>query len=96
MAKYVQSFKDFITEAAAWDDANKRLIDKYFVSFDEKEKYELRDFIASVIKRINKKDLDRDELLKVIMSCKNKVAHNHPRNALLKCVLAHYDIEITD
>ncbi|MCB9196595.1 MAG: hypothetical protein H6598_10260 [Flavobacteriales bacterium] len=96
MGEYIKTFNEFITEAAKWDDTSKRFIDKYFVSFHDDEKYEVRDFIYSVVRRINNEDIDKEELLAVINDCKDKIAHNHPRRDLLICVLSHYGIEIKE
>ena len=96
MEKYIKTFREFITEAAEWDDENKRFIDKYFVSFDDEEEYEVRDFIKRVLQRLGNPDIDKDEVLAVMNKCKDQIPHNNPRKDLIRCVLSHYDIEITE
>lgn len=98
MTRKIKKFSDFLTEAAEWDDTSKRQIDKFFVSFDSKENYEVRDFIHVVLITLAKYGitLDANELSKVVISCKDKIAHNNPRKALFKCVLANYGIDIED
>lgn len=97
----IKTFSEFrlLTESADWDDATKKYIDSFFVSFDEKEQYEPRDLCnyleVVLVAHINKVP-SRDELMEVILSCKDKVAHNHPRLQLLKCVLSQYGINIED
>lgn len=97
MAKYVKKYADFIKEAADWDDVTKKQIDSYFVSFDKDEKYEVHDFIGAVqeiIYKALKKNVNDEEILDVMMSCKTKIAHNNPRKQLMQCVLSHYEIAI--
>ena len=96
MGKYVKTFDEFITEAAEWDDTTKRYIDKYFVSFDDKEKYELAPVLKAVMRRLKNEDISEEDILKTMNDCKNKIPRNNPRKQLIKCVLAKYGIEITD
>jgi len=98
MAKKIKRFSDFIKEAADWDDTSKRYIDKFFVSFDEDEQYEVRDFIKVVFATLQQYgiDVDPEELERVVWSCKDKIPHNNPRKALFQCVMKHYGVEITD
>ncbi len=97
MAKYIKKYADFIKEAAEWDDTTKRRIDSYFVSFDKDEKYELHDFIdvvQEIIFKALERNVDEGEIIDVMMNCKTKIPHNHPRKQLMQCVLAHFEITI--
>lgn len=98
MGKHVKTYKEFLKEAASWDKTQYRYIDKFFVSFDPKEDYEPRDFIKVVLTILQNHNIevDTDELSDVVWACKDKIAHNHPRRALLQCVLKHYEIDITE
>ena len=93
MAKKITSKQ--LNEAASWDDETKKYIDKLFVSFDEDEQYEVRDLMHALIKRIGH-SVDKDELMRVILTCKEKGPHNNPRDPIVACVLKAYDIEIED
>lgn len=99
MAKYIKTFAEYITEAATWDNTKKKKIDANFISFDKDEAYEPEYFIKAhlpVLKKITGEDITKEELMTVLKSCKDKVAHNHPKKQILKCVAAHYDINLSD
>jgi len=98
--KTFKNYSEFksITEAAKWDDPTKKKIDAFFVSFDDDEKYEQKYFHEGVVAILQKEKIDctTNGLNLTILSCSKEVPHNHPRKALLKCVLGKYGVDIED